>query len=184
VKKVDVRIIAAASVNLRRQVEAGKFRHDLFYRLNVVNIALPALRERKEDLAVLADHFLKKMAEKHGKKIAGFKPETVVSLENYNWPGNVRELENVVERMVILAGQEAEYITADLLPAEIRLGAELTSTPMPANSAVSKRNEQEKKLLLEALVRNNWNQSAAARDLGLHEKTVRYRMQKFGIKKS
>lgn len=102
VKKVDVRIIAAASVNLRTQVETGKFRQDLFYRLNVVNVSLPPLRERKEDIAILANHFLKKTAEKHQRPIKGFKPETVAYLENYTWPGNVRELENIVERMVIL----------------------------------------------------------------------------------
>ncbi len=123
VRKVDVRIIAAASLNLRTQVEARKFRPDLFYRLNVVNIALPPLRQRQEDIAILANHFLNKMAEKHGKKITGFKPETGAYLESYNWLGNVRELENVVERTVILAEPQLEYVTPELLPAEIRAPA-------------------------------------------------------------
>ena len=102
VRKVDVRIIAAASGNLQAQVEARKFRQDLFYRLNVVNIPLPPLRERKEDIAILANHFLDRMKEKYGKQLKGFKGETIRSLEAYTWPGNIRELEHSVERAVVL----------------------------------------------------------------------------------
>jgi transcriptional regulator with GAF, ATPase, and Fis domain len=187
VKKVDVRIIAAASMNLRAQVEAGKFRQDLFYRLNVVNVALPPLRERKEDIAILANHFLKKTAEKHNRQIKGFKPETVSSLENYAWPGNVRELENVVERMAILAEPKLELIAPELLPAEIRpqiFGSDTTAPPgKPSPGVKTMKEAYEKMILLEALVKSDWNQSAAARELEVDEKTVRYKMQKFGIQK-
>jgi transcriptional regulator with GAF, ATPase, and Fis domain len=186
VRKVDVRIIAAASGSLRQQVNASKFRQDLFYRLNVVNVQLPPLRERKEDLVVLAGHFLAKMMERHRKSLKGFAPEVIADLEDYAWPGNVRELENVVERMVILAEPNSEYLARDLLPTEIQLAAVLDhqTGSSPTDSARRQRDEQAKKILLETLIKNNWNQSAMARDLGMHEKTIRYRMQKFGIKKA
>ncbi len=186
VRKVDVRIISAASGNLRAHVSEGKFRQDLFYRLNVVNVQLPPLRERKDDIVILADHFLVKMMERHRKSLKGFAPEVIADLEDYAWPGNVRELENVVERMVILAEPNSEYLTRDLLPTEIQLAAVLDHemNSSPTESIRNKRDEQEKKMLLETLLKNNWNQSAAARDLGMHEKTIRYRMQKFGIKKT
>jgi len=186
VRKVDVRIISAASGNLRAHVSEGKFRQDLFYRLNVVDVQLPPLRERKEDIVILAGHFLTKMMERHRKPLKGFAPEVIADLEDYAWPGNVRELENVVERIVILAEPNNEYITRDLLPTEIQLAAVLDNEMNSArtDSLRNKRDEQEKKMLLETLIKNDWNQSAAARDLGMHEKTIRYRMQKFGIKKA
>ena len=114
VRKVDIRIIAAASGNLQAKVEAGKFRQDLFYRLNVVNIPLPPLRERKEDIAILANHFLDRMKEKYGKQLKGFKGETIRVLEAYTWPGNIRELEHAVERAVVLC--EAKQLTKEDFP--------------------------------------------------------------------
>jgi len=187
VRKVDVRIIAAASSNLRAEVAAGRFRQDLFYRLNVVNVALPPLRERKEDIAILANHFLNKMAEKYGKKITGFKPEVVIYLEAYVWPGNVRELEHVIERMVILAEPQLESITPELLPLELQPQAISNAIAAAQKSPVAEmkavQDVHEKTLLLEALTKHDWNQSAAAKALGIHESTVRYKMQKYGIKK-
>ncbi|MFQ5768939.1 MAG: sigma 54-interacting transcriptional regulator [bacterium] len=186
-KKVDVRIIAAASDNLRAQVEAGQFREDLYYRLNVVNISLPPLRERKEDIAILANHFLNKMAKKYDKMVKGFKAETITYLENYAWPGNVRELENAVERMVILAEENLDYIPAELLPQEIRSGSfePAISLPqnLPSHNVKTMKDTFEKKMLLDALTEHDWNQSAAARALGIAESTLRYKMQKYGIKK-
>jgi DNA-binding NtrC family response regulator len=102
VKKVNVRIIAAASKNLQEEIKHGKFRQDLFYRLNVVSIALPPLRERIEDIIILADHFLKQMKGKYEKRIEGFDAATIRALESYSWPGNIRELENAIERAVVL----------------------------------------------------------------------------------
>ena len=102
VKKVNVRIIAAASKNLQEEIKHGKFRQDLFYRLNVVSIALPPLRERIEDIIILADHFLKQMKGKYEKRIEGFDVATIRALESYSWPGNIRELENAIERAVVL----------------------------------------------------------------------------------
>lgn len=187
VKKVDVRIIAAASRNLRAEVEAGRFRQDLLFRLNVVNIPLPPLRERKEDIAILADHFLHKMATKYGKEITGFKPETLVCLEAYAWPGNVRELEHIVERMVILAEPSLAYLGLELLPQEMLPPSFVSHVSSPPESHVTRKKalkaEHEKTTLLEALRKHNWNQSAVAEELGIHESTVRFRMNKHGIKK-
>jgi transcriptional regulator with GAF, ATPase, and Fis domain len=108
VRKIDVRIIAATSVNLEEKIKDNTFRRDLYFRLNVVKISLPPLKERKEDIAILADHFLKSMNERYGKKISGFKPEIMLKLEAYLWPGNIRELEHAVERAVVLC--EADHL--------------------------------------------------------------------------
>ncbi len=186
-RKVDVRIIAAASSNLRAEVAVGRFRQDLFFRLHVVNVPLPPLRERKEDIAMLANHFLNEMATKHRKKIDGFKPETMVLLESHAWPGNVRELEHVVERMVILAEQNLDFIPPELLPMELQLQAAAPAiSPLQQQTATvsrAMREAREKTSLLEALTRHHWNQSAAAKVLGIHESTLRHKMKKYGIKK-
>jgi transcriptional regulator with PAS, ATPase and Fis domain len=177
IKKVDVRIIAAASGDLQRHVEEGTFRQDLFYRLNVVNIALPPLRERKEDIALLANHFLEKKNKDHHKQVRGFKSETMTCLESYHWPGNIRQLENVIERMVVLAGDDVEYIPPSLLPPEITERA-----PEPEASDIEGQVANlEKRRLLESLEKNNYNKSAAARELGKSEHYVRNKMKKLGI---
>ncbi len=185
VKQIDIRIIAAASDDLRSRVEAGRFRRDLFYRLNVVSIHLPPLRERGDDLVILAHHFLEKMAQQYGKPIAGFRPETLAGLENYHWPGNVRELENVIERMIVLAPSDTEYLEPELLPAHlpsVRTSASDARPPDSGKRTLKTMTEAfEKALLREALEKSRWNQSSAARELGISERMVRYKMQKFGI---
>jgi transcriptional regulator with GAF, ATPase, and Fis domain len=186
-KKADVRIIAAASTNLREQIKAGNFRQDLFYRLNVVNILLPSLREREGDIVLLANHFLQKQREKYKKNLKGFKPETILYLEKYSWPGNVRELENIIERMVILAEDRVEYISPDLLPDEIKsLQFEFVRSTQLGNSSpniLSRRDAYEKEELMNTLSNQNWNQTASAKALGIAESTLRYKMQKYGLKK-
>ncbi|MGH7496241.1 MAG: sigma 54-interacting transcriptional regulator, partial [bacterium] len=186
-RKVDVRIIAAASANLRAEVAAGKFRQDLFFRLHVVNVPLPPLRERKDDIALLASHFLNGIAAKHKKKISGFRSETMVLLESYAWPGNVRELEHVIERMVILAEQDSAYLGPGLLLPEIQTQLSAvqespTSKPSPLDMK-AQHDAHERVLLLEALSKYRWNQSAAAKALGMRESNLRYKMRKHGIKK-
>ena len=186
-KKVDVRIISAGSENLQEKMKTGEFRQDLFYRLNVVSVKLPPLRDRRGDVPILADHFLEKLAKRHDKRIKGFKPDTMAHLEAYDWPGNVRELENIVERMVILAEDHLEYLPVEVLPLEIR--PQTTSDGIPqlsmgsSSDIKSRKSAYEKTMLLEALARNDWNQSAAARELGISERSVRYKMQKLGIEK-
>ncbi len=185
--KVDVRVIAASG-DLRLRLEEGNFRQDLYYRLNVVSINLPPLRERKGDIAILANHFLTKLADKYKKPLSGFHSETMAHFEQYEWPGNVRELENIVERMVILADPGAEKLEPDLLPLEIRpreyekVVAQMSDDD--GQNIKSKREAYEKMMLLEALTNNDWNQSSAGRELGISERTVRYKMQKFGIKRN
>jgi two-component system NtrC family response regulator len=159
-----------------------------------VSIKLPPLRDRKEDIPLLANHFLNKISEKYGKNIQGFKPETLTALELYHWPGNVRELENAIERCVILAEQETEYIPPDLLSPEIKAKVVPVKEPSPAGpedipsipdpeNIKTKKAAFEKNMLWEALIKNKWNQSTAAKELGIHESTLRYKMEKFNIKK-
>ncbi len=187
VKKVDVRIVAAASENMRARVETGQFRDDLFYRLNVVSITLPPLRARSEDIAILANHFLKHKAAQYSKAILGFKAETMAMLERYTWPGNIRELENIVERMVILAEHEAGYLSPALLPPELHAYQPKPTVHAPehptAQTMKTLRGAYEKELLLTALKHHHWNQSAAAEALGVHEKTIRNKMRKYHIER-
>jgi len=186
VKKTDVRVIAAAN-NLQNRLKARHFRQDLYYRLNVITIHLPPLRKRDGDVAILAENFLKKMAQRHGKKVAGFEPGTLDALEAYSRPGNVRELENAIERMVILTAEDAEFLAPDLLPLQIRsqyskdAAASQDGQFSPTIKGQKEAFEQNK--LLEALKKNKWNKSAAARELGVREHYVRNKMKKFAIRK-
>jgi Nif-specific regulatory protein len=187
-KKINVRVISAASDSLQEKLTEGKFRDDLYYRLSVVNINLPPLRERLEDIPLLANHFLRKYAEKYHKPIAGLKRETLQALESYALPGNVRELENVLERMVILTDPGIDYIPPELLPENIQLLLKRSPSKPGTKSQNSKLNirdkqaNYEKEIISKVLIKNNWNQSIAAAELGLHESTLRYRMRKYGIK--
>jgi Nif-specific regulatory protein len=189
VKKVSVRVLSAASDNLKDRVEAGTFREDLYYRLSVVTVKLPPLRERSGDIILLTDHFLKKYAEKYQKRMARLKSETFQLMESYHWPGNIRELENVIERVVILAEPGTDYIPPELLPDSILTYSPEISprkariSPAKPQSIQKKKADYEKDMIIQALQKNNWNQSVAAKELGLHESTLRYKMRKFGIKK-
>ena len=161
----------------------------MYYRLSVVNVNLPPLRERLADIPLLANHFLNKYADKYHKRVTGLKMDTLRALESYAWPGNVRELENVIERMVILAEPGAPSIHPDLLPENI-LHRTVDKTSGQSDAALvktygiqKKKADYEKEMIIDALEKNNWNQTTTAEELGLHESTLRYRMKKFGIKK-
>lgn len=188
-KKVEVRVISAASESLKEKLKEGKFREDLYYRLSVVNVNLPPLRERPTDIPLLANHFLKKYSAKYQKRVTGLKRKTLQALESYSWPGNIRELENVIERFIILAEPDMEYIPSELLPDDIiYYAAESPSRrkqKFQSNkvSIKEKKIDFEKEMIIKALVRNNWNQSKAADELGLHESTLRYKIRKFRIQK-
>jgi transcriptional regulator with PAS, ATPase and Fis domain len=117
--KVDVRLIAATNKDLEKAVENEKFRADLYYRLNIVTIALPPLRERPEDIPILAERFLARYSKQNGRKVAKIDPEAQALLCAYPWPGNVRELENVIERGIVLSERNAGVFTPDLLPANL-----------------------------------------------------------------
>ena len=174
--KVDVRIVAATNKNLDEEVKQGRFREDLFYRLNVVQIEIPPLRERKEDIPLFLDFFLKKFNQRHRKNVKGYAREARDALIKHDYPGNVRELENVVERAVVLA--RGEYITRE------DLSMFNTAEPLSADGSMKQVVESvEKRMITEALVSTNWVQTKAAEAIGVSERMLRYKMKKLSIAK-
>lgn len=181
--KVDVRIISATNIDLKKAVEEGKFREDLYYRLNVIPVFLPPLRERKEDIPVLIEHFLKTYNQQFRKKIKGFSPLAMEYLLSYHWPGNVRELRNIVERLVAL--EKDETIGQERLPLDILLEYKKEKKLLPEEMSFKiARREFERQFILGILEKTNWNQSEAARLLGVHRNTLLYKMSLLGIKGS
>ncbi|MFA5353527.1 MAG: nif-specific transcriptional activator NifA [Thermodesulfovibrionales bacterium] len=177
--KVDVRLIAATSRNLEELVSTGKFREDLYYRLNVVPIYLPALRERREDIPALAEYFLEKYNEENGKSVI-LPPNTLHLLSQYEWPGNVRELENTVERLVVMA-REKTVSSADL-PLNIREQAGRARYSSAMKDALPTAIEDiEKARIIEALRKTGWIQAKAARVLGITPRQIGYKMKKYSI---
>jgi len=171
--KVDVRVISATNKDLKRAIAAGEFREDLYYRLNVVTIELPPLRERKEDVPLLAQHFLNKFALENQKEITGFSPEATEFLLGYDWPGNVRELENAIERAVILA-KDSLITVADLPQENISLAR---SAPIG-----KKLKEAEKNHILNVLSETGGNYSEAARILGITRMTLYNKSREYGLR--
>ncbi len=181
--QVDIRLITATNKDLAREVAQGEFREDLFYRLNVVNIHLPPLRERAEDIPLLAANFLHKYSEQNNKQVTGFNSDALQALIAYSWPGNVRQLENVVERSVVLAreqlinyedlpaelkGESEQFKSAaDLLPSEVNLGETLEKI--------------EAALIRRALVRSDFVQVKAADMLGISKSLLQYKLKKYSI---
>jgi DNA-binding NtrC family response regulator len=178
--QVDVRIIAATNVDLRQAVKDGRFREDLFYRLNVITVDLPALRERREDIPLLVQHFVKKFAQENGKPLAQFSPEALRPMMDYAWPGNVRELENVVERAVVLSSAAA--IGADLLPDEVlgRTGARVLQH-RPDASLFEIIEDCERRVILDMLERCDWNQTDAANRFRVPLSTLNQKIKRLNI---
>ncbi|MBM4120609.1 MAG: sigma-54-dependent Fis family transcriptional regulator [Nitrospira sp.] len=170
--KVDVRIVAATNRDLARMVKDGQFREDLFYRLNVVRIVLPPLRERREDIPMLAHHFLHKVSTDSNQPVRGFVPETIALLERYHWPGNVRELENLIERTVSLA--PGPLIMVDDLPEAVR---KVAARSEANGDALLSLDEVEKRHLSRVLKETGGNKVRAAKILGIDRRTL-YRMAK------
>ena len=178
--KVNVRVITATNRNLTKDMEAGRFREDLFYRLNVVTIHVPPLRERKEDIPLLAQHFLKIFAQKNHKTLKGFTPQAIDRLLKYHWPGNVRELMNAVERGVVLS--RADYLDEVDLPL-------IQKEFLPAKDDALQKNERgdspletvEKDTILKALGAAGGNKSEAARRLGITRRTLHLKLKKYGM---
>jgi len=181
---VDVRVLAATNRDIEADVSAGRFRSDLYYRLNVIRIALPPLRERREDVPLFAERFVQRFAREMGKDIAGFTPDALRALSTYPFPGNVRELENVIERAVALAG--SRVIGLGDLPPELS-GAAGSPTPalltLPAEGARldDVLSEVERRFLLEALERSGGVRKRAAELLGITFRSLRYRLKKHGL---
>jgi two-component system response regulator HydG len=174
---VNVRVIAASNKDLKKEMEQKRFREDLFYRLNVVALQVPALSDRKEDIPLLAQHFLQMFAAKNKKNIKGFTPQSMQKLVKYAWPGNVRELMNAVERTVVLS--RSEYLDVDdlvLLMADNQITGGNDQLNLPENMPLD---EVEKRSILEAVNACGGNKSEAARRLGITRKTLRKKLDKY-----
>ena len=174
--KVDIRIIAATSRNLENLVSQAKFREDLYFRLNVIPLFLPPLREREEDIPILIEHFLNKFNEENSRSMVMDKSALQVLL-NYNWPGNVRELENTIERLVVMSG--SDIITATDLPVSLNICRLKNSDK--ASSLTSNIEELEQANILNALEKSGWVQAKAARLIGITPRQIGYKMKKYGI---
>jgi len=181
---VDVRVLAATNRNVEQDVKDGKFRQDLYYRLNVIRIELPPLRDRREDISEIAEHLLRRCAAEHKKEIVGFSPDALRALDAYDFPGNVRELENVVERAVALA--QASVIGLGDLPHEV-VGSTSATTPellaLPEEGCDLDQvlGEVERRLILQALERSGGVRVQAAKILNVPVRSLRYRLQKLGV---
>jgi DNA-binding NtrC family response regulator len=190
--KVDVRILAAANIDLLGLVHEGRFREDLYHRLNVIALHLPPLRERREDVPLLLEHFLRRFSEENDRPLRQFTPSAMKLLVDYQWPGNVRELENVVERAVVLSTQE--LMDADLLPAAIlektagganlQLADFLSGAPQASRSTSSLfeiMEDIERRVIVEMLERTNWNQTEAAERFQIPLSTLNQKIKRLGI---
>ncbi|MGA1791177.1 MAG: sigma-54-dependent transcriptional regulator [bacterium] len=176
--QANCRILAATNRDLEKSIQEGTFREDLYYRLNVVPILIPPLRERKEDIPKLIEHFLEKFGLKCHKPIKGLTREARDSLLKYNYPGNIRELENIIERAVVLTRHEV--IDEDDLPIQMR-PAPAEEIPIAKNQSGNQLKITERKLLMRALENNEWVQTRAAEELGISERVLRYKMKKHHI---
>jgi len=179
--KVDVRIIAATNVNLKQAIRDRTFREDLYYRLNVVPLTVPPLRERREDIPLLVDHFVQKYKREFGKAVRGISPGALPVLLDYDWPGNVRELENIIERSVALA--TGPVISLRDLPLDLALPDTGARREEPGLSLKEARERFERQFILRVLESVDWNQSRAARLLGLHRNTLIARLAGWGLRR-
>jgi len=179
--KIDVRFIAATNTNLKEAVGTGAFREDLYYRLNVVPIVVPPLRERIQDIPLLVEHFIRRDNRRFHKRIEGLSPEALAALNAYRWPGNVRELENVIERCIVLA--ESAIIHLNDLPLDVSLPQQATKVraaeALPLNEATDQFEQQ---IVLRVLERVGWNLTEAGRILEIHRNSLRVKLARWGIR--
>lgn len=177
--KVDTRVILATNEDLATAVADGRFRQDLFYRVNVINIEIPPLRERIADIPLLAQHFLEDVCEDSGKDVRSFSNDAIHLLQQYDWPGNVRELQNVVERAVLLG--KGSSVQVDDLPSH--LIAHRPSLPRPVSGRTLKEalEEPERRIILEVLEQYNWNRNLTADSLGINRTTLYKKMKRLGL---
>jgi len=189
-KKVDIRLIAATNKDLEKMIKEEGFREDLYYRLNIVPLYLPTLKERQEDIPLLAVHFLKKYAEEMGKTIKGFTPEAMERLMRYSWPGNVRELENVIERTVVMIDDDMVRVEHLILPGQQE--KEISESQIPMTSEELKEikkqvrekavEEIERAFILNALERHQWNVTRAAEEVGMLRPNFQALMRKYNLR--
>jgi transcriptional regulator with GAF, ATPase, and Fis domain len=183
--KVDVRILAATNADLRKMVVEGKFREDLFYRLNVITLTLPPLRDRREDVPQLADHFLRKFCAENSRDGLTFTPEALKIMMDYSWPGNVRELENAVERAVVLSSGDS--LGVDLLPEQLfqntarEAGGAFPMENMDGLSLFEIMESCERRVILDMLARTNWSQTDAAERFKIPLSTLNQKIKRLQI---
>ncbi|MEM6935886.1 MAG: sigma 54-interacting transcriptional regulator, partial [Pseudomonadota bacterium] len=186
-RQVDVRVIAATNRDLEAEVAAGRFREDLYYRLATVTIRMPPLRERLTDVPKLASTILQQAVDSLGKRADGLTDEAIACMQRYTWPGNVRELKNEVQRMLVEAN--GPVLGAELLSARVLRGApsqdEAVVTELEAGEGTLKSRIEsiEVRILRESLIRNRWNKSRAARELGLSRVGLRSKLERYGLEK-
>lgn len=177
--KVDVRLVTATNKNLIEEVRAGRFREDLYYRINVIYLKLPALRERKEDIPILADAFLKYFAQANAKKITGIEPDAMKALHQYDWPGNIRELKNIIERMVVLSSEPR--LTLTQVPEDILHPRLPSSTSLLPSVPSSSLNDMEKEFIRQKLFEVRGNKSLAAKKLGISRRTLYRKIEEYKL---
>ena len=178
--KVDTRVILATNEELGKAVAEGRFRQDLFYRINVINIELPSLRERIADIPLLAQHFLDRVCQESGRPHKPFSDDALSALQRYNWPGNVRELQNIVERAVLLG--KGEKVTLEDLPAAIAAGQAMPTGQIGNNNGLKDAlNAPERAIILDMLQSNHWNRNQTAEALGINRTTLYKKMKKLGL---
>jgi transcriptional regulator with GAF, ATPase, and Fis domain len=184
VRKVDVRVVAATNKDLKEMVENGTFREDLYYRINVINLVVPSLRDRKEDIPLLVDHFLARGCKEKGIALKTFAKRAMEKIFDYPWPGNIRELENEVERVIVLSGDEPR-ISVDLLSQRIREFGEHSKVQgvRVAGKLKDALEELEKTMIREGLRRTNWNKSRLAKELGISRAGLIMKVEKYGLDK-
>lgn len=183
-RKVDVRIVAATNRNLKEMVEAGTFREDLYYRLNVINIRVPALRERKEDIPYLTDFFLQKIYEQQGGQKRTLMKRALEKLYDYPWPGNVRELQNEIERLVVLSGEETKLMAELLSPKILEAGEKSKVQGSRLQGKLKDALEDlEREMIREGLRRTGWNKSKLAKELGISRAGLIMKVEKYGLDK-
>lgn len=176
---IDTRVILATNDDLTRLVAEDRFRQDLFYRINVINVELPPLRDRIGDIPPLAEHFLRQICEDAGKQVRGFTDEAMNSLRRYRWPGNVRELQNVIERAVLLG--KGGVIADDDLPSTLATGDNYGAESVAGRTLKQAMKEPERQIIREVLEANNWNRNVTAENLGINRTTLYKKMKRLGL---
>jgi DNA-binding NtrC family response regulator len=177
--RVDARVILATNEDLSKLVSEGRFRQDLYYRVNVINIELPCLRERISDIPLLAKHFLDRVCDESGKRVHGFTDETIAAMQRYRWPGNVRELQNVVERAVLLG--KSDMVRLEDLPPALHAGAPATIAPVGSRTLKQALEAPERQIILEVLEKFHWNRNLTADALGVNRTTLYKKMKRLGL---
>lgn len=179
--KIDVQVISATNIDIKKAAGEGKFRQDLYYRLNVFPIYVAPLRERREDIVPLIDHFIKIYNKEFGKSINGVSKEALELFTNYNWPGNVRELRNIIERLVVLSKED--IITESRLPLDMLISEDENTYDHSGRTILKDaRHEFEKQFILKILERANWNQTKAAQMLGIHRNALLHKINLYNLR--